>query len=78
MTFTWTVAPEGCGTVSPASSTSDMTSTTTFTAASAGPCTVLAQAASNGLSDSLSTSIDVLLPVNVGGVYVPAAGHLLH
>ncbi len=71
ITFSWSASPAGCATFSPASSVSSGAASTTATAALSGACALSVQASAKGLSDSLSTSVEILLPVVIGGLYVP-------
>ncbi len=71
ITFSWSASPAGCATFSPASSVSSGAASTTATAALSGPCALSVQASAKGLSDSLSTFVEILLPVVIGGLYVP-------
>lgn len=71
ITFTWSASPAGCATFSPASSTSDGAASTSATAALAGPCTLSVEASAKGLVDTLSTSVEMILPVVINGTFVP-------
>lgn len=71
ITFTWAASPVGCATFSAASSVSSSAASTTATAALSGACTLTVEASAKGLSDTLSTSVEILLPVVIGGLYVP-------
>jgi hypothetical protein len=71
ITFTWSASPVGCATLSPATSTSNGAASTTATAAIAGPCTLAVVASSQGLTDSLSTTVEVILPIVIDGTFVP-------
>jgi hypothetical protein len=69
--FAWTASPAGCVTFSPTSSISLGAAATTATAALAGPCTLTVEAASRGLTDSLSAAVEILLPAVLDGTFVP-------
>ncbi len=71
ITYTWSAQPAGCATFSPDTTTGGGTASTTATAALAGSCAVSVRAEALGLADTLSTTVDLLLPVVIGGIFVP-------
>jgi hypothetical protein len=71
ITYTWSAAPAGCATFSPATSIGGGAASTTATAVLAGPCGLAVEASARGLADALSTQVEVLLPVVIDGTFVP-------
>ncbi len=71
VTYTWSALPAGCATFSPDITTGGASASTTATAALAGACAISVRAEALGLADTLSTTVDLLLPVVIGGIFVP-------